>query len=249
MTFPNDFPNHPKIRPLSDAAFRVFVEINGYSRVQDLDGRVPVRVAQVLWKTKALHELETNHPERPTLTIDGDDYVIHNYDEHQQTKAERAALVAKNTENGRKGGRPRKPKQEETQSDTDSDTDSEPNQKQSQSQSQSSKSESEKPFDDVTHLPRSSPSGDGPGNGLDVGEIISLKAKKLGVKNFEKVFAMLRGVVGDLTPAGALELIGETTGRARNEVKNVDAYVATACRKSPEEVLADYDRLDLAALA
>ncbi len=106
MTFPNDFPEHPKIRPLSDAAFRAFVEINGYSRRHDLDGRVPVKTARSMWKARALTELEQNHPERPTLTRDGDVYVIRDYAEHQQTKAARADLVSRNQENGRKGGRP-----------------------------------------------------------------------------------------------------------------------------------------------
>lgn len=244
MTFPNDFPEHPKIRPLSDAAFRVFVEINGYSRTQDLDGRVPVRVAQAKWKAKALKELETNHPDRPTLRIDGDEYVIHNYDEHQQTTAARAALVAKNTENGKKGGRPPKRNPGETHSVTDP----EPNQKQSQRSESKSESESETPFDDSAHLPQSSPVGDGSGDGLDPGEIVSLKAKAAGIKDLGKVHAQLSKLVSPLSMAGAVELVIETTRRAKGEVKNVDAYVATACRRSPEEIEHDYDRLDVGAV-
>ena len=108
MTFPNDFWQHPKIAPLSDAAFRAFVEMNGYSRMQDLDGRIPVVYANKTWKVKPTTELTSNHPERPTLTLDGDVYVIWNYEEHQQTKAIRAAAAEVSRTNGRlSGGRPK----------------------------------------------------------------------------------------------------------------------------------------------
>jgi hypothetical protein len=118
MTFPIDFWQHPKITILSDAAFRTFVEMNGYSRMQDLDGRIPAPTAKRMWKPKALAELMKNHPERPSLTIEGDEYVIWNYAEHQLTRADREALTEKNRANGMKGGRPRK-NPPETQSVTD----------------------------------------------------------------------------------------------------------------------------------
>ncbi|WP_353809098.1 hypothetical protein [Agromyces sp. SYSU T00194] len=137
MTFPNDFWQHPKVAPLSDAAFRAFVELNGYSRMQDLDGRVPAGVARRMWAPKVLDELCSNHPERPSLVVDGDVFVIWNYAEHQQTRADRDALVEKNRANGRKGGRPPK-NPNETQSVSsgfEMGTQKEPNEKQSQSQS------------------------------------------------------------------------------------------------------------------
>lgn len=152
MTFPNDFAEHPKIMLLSDAAFRAFVEMNGYSRMQDLDGRIPVRVARAKWKQRALKELESNHPERPTLMIIGEDYVIRDYEKHQQTRAEREARQERNAANGRLGGRPRKnppktqsvtdsppqpPPQSLPKSDSESGGEPKPNKKQSQSQSQS----------------------------------------------------------------------------------------------------------------
>lgn len=105
MTFPIDFWMHPKIEPLSDAAFRVFVEMNGYSRMQLLDGRIPRTYADRKWRKRALGELCANHPERPSLTVDGDDYVIWNYAEHQSTAADIEDLRAKRAAAGSKGGR------------------------------------------------------------------------------------------------------------------------------------------------
>lgn len=105
MTFPIELPEHPKIKPLSDAAFRVFIEINAYSRRLGLDGRVPVAAARATWKSKALAELIANHPERPTLSLEDDVYVIHNYADHQLTNADIEDLRKKRAEAGQKGGK------------------------------------------------------------------------------------------------------------------------------------------------
>lgn len=105
------------------------------------------------------------------------------------------------------------------------------------------------PLTDMTHEPQSGPVGDGSPNGLDGAEVISLKARTAGIKDLAEVMRLLRPIVGAISEAGAIELVRETTSRARNEVKNVDAYFARACRSSPDEVRADYDRLDVAAIA
>jgi hypothetical protein len=105
MTFPIEMPEHPKIKPLSDAAFRVIIEINAYSRRLGLDGRIPVNVAKAMWRPRALAELESNHPERPTLTVEGDVYVIRDYAEHQLTTQAIEELREKRSESGRKGGK------------------------------------------------------------------------------------------------------------------------------------------------
>lgn len=105
------------------------------------------------------------------------------------------------------------------------------------------------PLTDMTHEPQSGPVGDGSLNGLDGAEVISLKARTAGIKDLADVMRLLRPIVGVISEAGAIELVRETTSRARDEVKNVDAYFARACRSSPDEVRADYDRLDVAAIA
>lgn len=92
MTFPNDFWTHHKVAPLSDASFRAFVEMNGYSRMNDLDGVIPGRFAEFRWGA-AVAELVASDVTKPLVLRDGeaDTYVIRDYAEHQQTTADRKA--------------------------------------------------------------------------------------------------------------------------------------------------------------
>ncbi|UFU14606.1 hypothetical protein LQK89_02590 [Curtobacterium sp. C1] len=243
MKFPISFPDHPKIRPLSDAAFRAFVELNAYSREQDLDGRVPIRAAKAKWKVRALKELETNHPERPTLTIDGDVYVIHNYAEHQDTIEDREAREARNRTNGARGGRPRK-NRTETDSVTNSGTDPEPGKNQSQSQSQS-----QKPLTDVTYLPESSPVGDRAHPRTDLSEEIIAEANRAGVPDLEAVLAILEPIVGPLNPRHGVELARVILRRAKSPVRDPTAYIARAAERRDEIVHIAVDVLDLPGVA
>jgi hypothetical protein len=105
MTFPIDFDEHPKVEPLSDAAFRAFVAMNGYSRRQKLDGRIPAVVARKRWRVRELTELVNSDPERPLVLIDGDTYVIRDYAEHQFTTADEAELHERKARAGAAGGR------------------------------------------------------------------------------------------------------------------------------------------------
>jgi len=105
MTFPIDFDEHPKVEPLSDAAFRTFVAMNGYSRRQKLDGRIPAVVARKRWKVRALTELLDSHPERPLLLLDGNTYVLREYAEHQFTTQDEADLHEKRSKAGALGGK------------------------------------------------------------------------------------------------------------------------------------------------
>ena len=103
MTFPNDFWMHPKIAPLSTEAKWSFVEMNGYSRMQDLDGRIPAVMVHRMWASEVVTELIQSHPERPVILLDGDVYVIRDYAEHQQTTADREGLSSKRSDAGRAG--------------------------------------------------------------------------------------------------------------------------------------------------
>jgi hypothetical protein len=247
MTFPNDFWQHPKIAPLSDAAFRTFVELNGYSRMQDLDGSIPVAFARRQWKPRALGELLANHPDRPSLSVVEDCYVIWNYDEHQETKATIAARVAKNTVNGAKGGRPPKQNPNETQSVTERN----PMETHSKPESES-ESESESDIElDVTYVPQSGQEGDAPIRGLDGGNpVISARAKSAGIHDLAAVRTLLEATSGHpVSPLGAVLLTEAITSKAKLLVKDVDAYVATVCRRTAGEVRDAYFDLDIEAVA
>jgi hypothetical protein len=105
MTFPIDFDEHPKIEGLSDSAFRAFVAMNGYSRRQGLDGVIPAATARRRWKPKALAELVASHPERPVVLLDGENYVIRDYAEHQLTTADIEETRLKRAAAGARGGK------------------------------------------------------------------------------------------------------------------------------------------------
>lgn len=111
MTFPIDFHRHPKVRGLSDSAFRAFVESNGEARIAENDGHFEVDDAEFLWSAESLAELVASHPSRPLMIRDESGYVIRDYAEHQFTTADRERLAKISRENGAKGGRPPKPKE------------------------------------------------------------------------------------------------------------------------------------------
>ncbi|WP_440708797.1 hypothetical protein [Herbiconiux sp. YIM B11900] len=103
MTFPNDFWMHPKVAPLSVEAKWAFVEMNGYSRMQDLDGRIPEVMAHRLWDPATLALLVSSHPEKPLVVVSDGAYVIRDYAQHQQTTDAREKLSQARSEAGRAG--------------------------------------------------------------------------------------------------------------------------------------------------
>lgn len=101
--FTLDFADSPKIAPLSDAAFRTLVEMTLHSRRMLDDGFLDARIAHRKWKRRAIEELCTNDAIKPSLVkVDGG-YRIHDFAEHQQTRAD----IEKKREAGRKGGQAR----------------------------------------------------------------------------------------------------------------------------------------------
>lgn len=104
MTFPNDFHRHPKLVRLPVEVRWTFVEMNGEARIADNDGVFTAEDAEFMWPVEHLNALVGSHPTRPLLVHSGDTYVIREYAEHQQTKAEREELTRKRSEAGRAGG-------------------------------------------------------------------------------------------------------------------------------------------------
>lgn len=245
MKFPNDFWQHPKIAPLSDAAFRAFVELNGYSRMQDLDGRIATAVVARMWPKDAIDELLRNHPERPSLSVDGPEYVIWNYDEHQETKAERIARQETNTANGKRGGRPRKTDSATEQkptgfpvanpSGTDPAPETEPNKNQSQSQSQSQRT-------DTTYLSETSHPGNRARESDEEKEFLREEAGHLGIDDIDGLVRTLTEVLGEIPTGLAIDVARVILSRASTMPRKPLAYVTAACRE-PDNVRAIHAQL------
>ncbi|MFT4088277.1 MAG: hypothetical protein QM658_14225 [Gordonia sp. (in: high G+C Gram-positive bacteria)] len=105
--FTLDFPDSHKILPLSDAAFRCLVEATLWSRKHMTDGVLAKRLATAKWSLDVLHELASNDPENPSLIEVEEGWLIHDFADHQDTKAEIEARSARSKAAGRKGGQAR----------------------------------------------------------------------------------------------------------------------------------------------
>lgn len=105
--FTLNYADSHKIAPLSDAAFRAHVSMVLWARKELTDGKIPARMAFVLAnrKRKVLSELTTNDPISPSLVMDEHgDYWLHDFLEHQSSKAQVEAKQETNRANGAKGG-------------------------------------------------------------------------------------------------------------------------------------------------
>jgi len=237
MTFPIDFPQHPKVKPLSDTAKWTFVEMNGYSRQHGLDGNIPAAAAHATWKRTALAALVASHPVKPLVMLVDDMYVIRDYAEHQLTLADIADLHEKRARAGAMGGKAKasaraKPKQNVPESE--------------------SRSESESGIQtDVTELPESSQVSDGSNSRLDaVNDVVQQRARRAGIGNLAAVCDALAVTTGEpVSPLGAVLLAEAIVSKAKRVVNNVDAYIATTCRRTPAEVQQAYFDLDIGAVA
>ena len=102
-----EFPNSPKIAGLSDHGFRALVEMFCYCREHLTDGFLHRRVVQRFWPD-AVAELTSNDADRPSLVAVDGGWQLHDYLDHQESRAEVEARRERLAANGRKGGRPRK---------------------------------------------------------------------------------------------------------------------------------------------
>ena len=99
-----DFPDHAKILPLSDTAFRCIVEAIAYSRKHETDGFLARRYAVARWSLEVLRELCENDPQKPTLIEREDGWIIHDYADMNDTSAEISARRERNKMAGKQGG-------------------------------------------------------------------------------------------------------------------------------------------------
>lgn len=99
-----DYADHPKIIVLSDAAFRAHIEMILYARKHMTDGLIPKQIAKRI-PSDSLSELLANDSESPSLIENGDgSYLLHGYEDMNETKSEITARSRANAENGRRGG-------------------------------------------------------------------------------------------------------------------------------------------------
>lgn len=99
-----DFPDHPKILPLSDAAFRCLVEATLWSCQHQTDGWLASRLAVARWGVEVLTELCTNDLSNPSLIEVENGWMIHDFAEHQSTKADIEARRQRAVIAGQQGG-------------------------------------------------------------------------------------------------------------------------------------------------
>ena len=126
--FTLDFPDSPKIAPLSDAAFRALVEMTLYSRRMLTDGFIAERLAVARWGLDVCQELLSNDSEKPSLIKVENGYQIHDFADHQSTKAEIERVSKARKAAGRKGGLAKakakaKPTPSKTYPETETETD------------------------------------------------------------------------------------------------------------------------------
>jgi hypothetical protein len=101
---------------LSDAAFRLHVEGLTWSNRKLLDLHLPADDVRRFKRPEAVQELLDGGWWRR----DGEHYVIQHHGAYQRPRAAVIAQQTANTENGKKGGRPRKPPRETFRPETES---------------------------------------------------------------------------------------------------------------------------------
>lgn len=103
--FDLDMPDHAKIAPLSDAAFRAWVESILWSRKHLTDGFLARRYVAARWSLEVARELVESDDVNPLwIEVEGG-YQIRDFDQHQDTKAVVEARSANAKRAGQKGGR------------------------------------------------------------------------------------------------------------------------------------------------
>lgn len=101
----HDFFESPKIMVLSDRAKLGLLEMILWSCRMQTDGVIDRRVASAKHLLDVCQELLENDPETPSLVeLENGDFLIHDFTEHQTTRAEIEAIREKRRAAGRAGG-------------------------------------------------------------------------------------------------------------------------------------------------
>lgn len=103
----HEMPDHPKIAPLSDGAFRLLIRCWAYCSRLESNGRIPDQVWREMGTPKARRELMEPPklmPDREPPVVQRDGYVeCHDYLAHQRAADEIEAIRDARSESGEKG--------------------------------------------------------------------------------------------------------------------------------------------------
>lgn len=250
VTYPINYTGHPRVESLSDPAFRVWHEMMDHSRVHGLDGVILQPVAEKRWPKKALAELVRGVDERPLVSLSDGAYRIRSYDEHQFTTADAQALSKKRADAGREGG---KAKAAARQAPSNGLASATPGGWQNLAESELDLTELD--LTDIANLPASSPDSTVRAEGLDHqvvnvirerNEAAITRAAELGIKDPTAVWDRLeRTLAGRITLPDAVRLAAVILDRSPTFVSKPDAYIATACRQSADEVRTWAEQIDV----
>lgn len=234
MTFPNDFHRHPKLQRLAPEVRWTFVEMNGEARIADNDGRFTAEDAEFMWPLEHLEALVSSHPTRPLVIREHNDgdYVIRDYAEHQQTRAERERLAEVSRENGKKGGRPRKPEQnpDETQR-VSLGTQPQPSGTQTKAESESEDFYSRTKSQSLDNRARVST------DAIEVSDMTRRLAAQKGITGLRVIVdSVHRHTTARITADHAFQLSTHLLDKAKTWPDNPQRYVLACIRDNPAEV-------------
>lgn len=100
FTLTNEYPRHRKIRGLSDKAFRLHVTLIALCNGDRSDGALTAGDLEMMGPKPAKELLTAG-----LVVADGDQYRMHDYLEHQKSRAEIESLMADRSRSGGVGGR------------------------------------------------------------------------------------------------------------------------------------------------
>lgn len=100
----HDFADSPKMQVVSVEARWALLEMILYSCRMQTDGVLSKRLASAKWPLDVCLELASNDDEKPSLVETENEWIIHDFLEHQTSKAEIEARRKQKQEAGRKGG-------------------------------------------------------------------------------------------------------------------------------------------------
>jgi hypothetical protein len=95
-----DMPDHPKVEPLSDAAFRLLVTSWAWCRKHKTDGVMPTNV----WTKRRTSKIRAELTSAGLVHVEGNEVRFHDYLDWQKSNDEIEALSAKRRTSGQAGG-------------------------------------------------------------------------------------------------------------------------------------------------